>query len=142
QSLLVKEAGGQIAPTQIVIQVAGWAAGQQGRQLSAPAPARVPEPEVIDLEERSHGDMSTPPSPPLDEDRRDRERAAAAATPPTPIYAVDPRPDVPKRVVAEVSARRGHVSVEERLRKGGFLGPGREAAPDAPVIQNFNLFGK
>jgi hypothetical protein len=141
KALQFKAAEGVTGDTSITIQVASWASATPAAP-ALPAPVRVAEPEMVDLEERSHADMHTAPAPPLDEDRRDRERLAAAATPPTQVFDVSPRPDVPKRVIGEASPARGLDMKEQLRRKFGGVDFSREQTPDAHVDSNFKIFGR
>jgi hypothetical protein len=130
QSLLVKEAGGQSAATQIVIQIASWAGSPDrtpkvielqpavdveatARRINSPASAHAPEP--------SH-------------DRRDRLAAAASASATAHIVEVDPSPASPRRVIGEVSMRGG------LKRKPAFEPRAHEAAPDLNVKSDFDPF--
>ena len=148
QSLLIKEAAGRGGDTSITVVVAAWAADKPSAPaLPAPAPVRAVEAEIVDAEAVAHRTNSTPPTPPLDDDRRDRARMAAMNAAVTPIIEVSPRPDVPPVETAKVSAKRGLVKTpnpEDVLRKkfGRDLMHYDELTPDTSVVTDSKIFGR
>jgi hypothetical protein len=135
QSLLVKEAGGQSAPTPIVIQIANWALPARA-QITAP----VVEAEAVDAEAIAHQTNSGPSAPDLSDEGRIRAAARASAV--TQILEVPVPPDRPRRVVAEVSQVRGLDMKEELRRKFGGVSFERAATPDANCDIDSKIFGR
>jgi len=136
QPLKAIDASAEVGPVSVQVLVAPWAAAGK------PAPA-LPEPETI-IEPDTPRNNSTPATPPLNPDTRERERMAARAARETVVMDVPSQPDEPHTVLAHVSQARGVVkplTLEQKLANKG-VGRQREAAPETSVSSNFPLFGR
>jgi hypothetical protein len=132
----LKLASGDPGDTNIVIQIAPWAAGP-----GSPSVRALPAPEPVDHEEIARRGMASPPTPPLSD--RDRLRAQVHASAETVIVDAPVRPDQPQHVIARVSQARGIVDVkDERRRRESQMAAHHEATSPAttPVTTSTKIF--